>query len=145
MLTFRNIDVSPDDHVSEWGVEGLLTAIERGEARHWDRIVEWAKRDDSPEFREALAEALDLAEGGGAAWIRNVLARLDESPKQRTLRRLNAAWRSSGLSRAAFAARLGTSGSRMSTYLNGSTTPSAEMLEAMEHLAQQLRDQRTPA
>lgn len=145
MLKFRNIEASPQDHVSGWGVEGLLTAIERGDASHWDRIAEWAKRDLDSGFREELAEALDLAEGGGAAWIRLVIQRFDETAKQSSLRRINAAWRASGLSRAAFAARLGTSASRMSTYLSGATIPSAELLAAMEQLAEQRRQRRTPA
>jgi transcriptional regulator with XRE-family HTH domain len=40
----------------------------------------------------------------------------------------------SGLSQAAFASRLGTSASRMSTYLRGEVTPSASLLIRAQRL-----------
>ena len=38
MLKFRNIDVSPNDPVEEWGVEGILCAFERGHVDDWRKI-----------------------------------------------------------------------------------------------------------
>lgn len=145
MLKFRNIDIDPSHHVSEWGVEGLLTAIERGDAGHWDRIVAWAAREPTGQFRADLAEALSLADGGGRAWISAVLRRQEETPHERLLRRMRLALRTSGLSQADFAREIGTSASRFSTYLSGGTVPSAEIVERMEQLAEQYRLSRLPA
>ena len=39
MLKFRNLNVTPEDPVDTWGVEGLLTAIERGGAVDWAKIT----------------------------------------------------------------------------------------------------------
>jgi len=39
MLMFRNIDVDPSQPVAEWGVEGILSAIERGSAIDWGRVL----------------------------------------------------------------------------------------------------------
>jgi transcriptional regulator with XRE-family HTH domain len=44
----------------------------------------------------------------------------------------------SGLSKAQFAARIGTSPSRLSTYLNGKVTPSAALMVRMRRLAGRL-------
>lgn len=41
--------------------------------------------------------------------------------------------RASGLSRAEFASRIGTSASRLSTYATGKVTPSAALLVRMRH------------
>jgi len=45
----------------------------------------------------------------------------------------------SGLDRSAFAKRIGTSASRLSTYASGKVTPSAAMLLRMQHLAERCR------
>jgi len=38
MLKFRNIDISPNDPVEKWGVEGILCAFERGYIGDWRKI-----------------------------------------------------------------------------------------------------------
>lgn len=35
-LKFRNLGVTPDDPVEQWGVEGILAAIDRGSLRYWN-------------------------------------------------------------------------------------------------------------
>lgn len=39
-LRFRNIDATPDDPVSRWGVEGMSAALDRGYAQHWSRMAQ---------------------------------------------------------------------------------------------------------
>ena len=36
-LAFRNLDVSPDAPVEDWGFEGLLAAVDRGDLTDWRR------------------------------------------------------------------------------------------------------------
>ena len=38
MLKFRNLNISPDDPVEKWGVEGILCAFERGHIGDWRKI-----------------------------------------------------------------------------------------------------------
>lgn len=47
----------------------------------------------------------------------------------------------SGLSKSEFASRIGTSASRLSTYLSGSVTPSASLLLRMQTVSQRERDE----
>lgn len=38
-LAFRNVDASPEDQVSEWPLEAIQTALERGGLSHWRRLT----------------------------------------------------------------------------------------------------------
>lgn len=85
-----------------------------------------------------LEEALELADDAGAARVlRLALEHVRASESERLGWRIREyRWRTS-LTQADFARAVGTSPSRMSTYINGSVTPSAVMLERMRHLAEQ--------
>jgi len=56
----------------------------------------------------------------------------EEQERAEVVSRVRKAKESSGLTSSQFAARIGTSASRFSTYLNGSVMPSAAMLVRME-------------
>jgi hypothetical protein len=56
MLKFRNLDISPSDPVEQWGVEGILTAFERGSYNDWRKV--WQARKDSAKVREDVAQAV---------------------------------------------------------------------------------------
>lgn len=77
-VTFRNIDVTPDDPVEEFG-----------------------------EIADTLVEVFETAEDSGVV----------------------------GALRCAFARRIGTSRTRLNTYLTGRTTPSAAVLVRSERVA----------
>ena len=139
MLQFRNITVTPSDPVVDWGVEGLLTAIERGGIEHWSAILREVQRAVSAEFREELEEALAIADGGGKYVLQRALLREDESPEQRVQRRLRQSFRATGFSQQRFADELGTSQPRLSTYLSGKVVPSASLLEHAEVIAARRR------
>jgi DNA-binding transcriptional regulator YiaG len=92
---------------------------------------------------QALAEALKITESAGIAGaMRYVLqdARLTDS--ERVARRICDCVRGSGLTQAEFAARLGTSQSRLSTYVSGSVTPSAILLDRIEAVSNAAKSQR---
>jgi DNA-binding transcriptional regulator YiaG len=132
-LRFRNIDVSPDAAVEEWGFEGILTAIDRGTLTDWRRIQRAVDADPWGAVAIDLEDALDAAEDrGAAAALRHALARsrdrresAERSAVAEELRDLQA---QSGLTQGEFARHLGTSRSRLNTYLNGRVTPAATVL-----------------
>jgi hypothetical protein len=140
-LTFRNINVTPDDPVEQWGVEGLLAAIDRGSLPHWRRIAAAIRADPWGPVAQQVEQALGLAEDVGvAATLRRVLASTREDAeafaRAEVRRRLASLVEDSGLSAAEFAQRLGTSASRMSTYLTGKVVPSAALLVRSEMVSQ---------
>lgn len=79
-----------------------------GTAELIEGLLERARRDAAADEREEVA-----------AEVRQIVAR-------------------SGLGRAELAARIGTSASRLSTYLNGKVTPSAALMVRMRRLADRL-------
>lgn len=139
-LKFRNLDVTPDDPVEKWGVEGLLAAVDRGSLPHWRRIVAAFRSDPWGTVAQDLEQACDLAEDAGvAATLRRVLATArrdaDLRAREEVRRRLRGLVEDSGLTAAEFARRLGTSASRMSTYLSGKVVPSAALLIRSETIS----------
>lgn len=139
-LKFRNLNVSPQDPVEHWGFEGLLAAVERGDINDWRRIAQALLED--PRGKVA-AELEDVAEAAENPAIPSLLQRIlrqarkdSEAEERRTVaRELQQALEASGLDRAQFAARLGTSQSRLSTYLNGKVVPSATVLVRARSIA----------
>lgn len=76
-LKFRNLNVTPDDPVEQWGVEGLLTAIDRGSLKHWHRIIAAVTADPDGHVTKDLAQATEMAEDVGvAALMRRLLDRV---------------------------------------------------------------------
>lgn len=139
-LTFRNLDVTPDDPVERWGVEGLLAAIDRGSLPHWQRIAAAFRSDPWGVVAQDLEQALGLAEDAGVvATLRRLLADARRDPdvhaRAEVRRRLRSLLADSGLTAAEFARRLGTSASRLSTYLSGKVVPSAALLVRSETVA----------
>lgn len=135
-LRFRNLEVSPDDPVELWGVEGILTAIERGGVDDWRKVVRTAVADPSGEVAADLAQALEIAEApGSVAAVRAMLTFATLPAREATVLRLRQAYLSTEYSQAEAARRLDTSASRLSTYLSGKVMPSAEFLVRIEALA----------
>lgn len=93
----------------------------------------WAEPDS--EVAADLAEALELAEDTGVATaLRRSLDRARMSEAER-LGGMIAEWvRASGLIQAQFAREIGTSASRLSTYVSGTVVPSAVLAQRMRRL-----------
>ncbi|MGH3732950.1 MAG: helix-turn-helix domain-containing protein [Acidimicrobiales bacterium] len=119
-----------------WPFEGVLTALERGTLPDWRRlahaIVEQPWGTVAGTVEEALS--LELPYGVGNL-MRTVIdtARRDRARAERVevAREIDAIIKRSKLSRAEFTRRIGTSPSRLSTYVAGSVTPSASMVVRM--------------
>lgn len=78
-MTFRNIDVSPDAPVEEWGFEGMLCALERGDVADWQRLYAACADARAVRLRQTLAQALRALERGDihsqlASVFRNALS-----------------------------------------------------------------------
>jgi len=139
-LRFRNIDVDPSDPVERWGFEGLLAAIDRGDLNDWRRVVAAVRRDPWGDVARHLVDVFKVAQDVGVvAALRRALAevRRDAEQAEKTLvvEQVRASITASGLSQREFAQRIGTSASRLSTYRNGSVTPSATLMVRMEAVA----------
>ncbi len=143
-LRFRNLTISPADPVEEWGVEGLLAAVDRGSLPDWRRITEAVKAEPWGPFTTQLLQALELAEDRG---VRKTLERavlharadVEQAARREVRRRLATLVRESGLTAAEFAVRLGTSPSRLSTYLSGKVVPSAALVVRAERITERAR------
>ncbi len=132
-LRFRNVDAKPSDPVASWPLEALQTALERGDlldhrrivaeiaadpwgpvARRVEQLLDWSNPYGTERYmRRAIARARDRWETREREWVRT---------------QLHEALHASGLTQGEFALRLGTSASRLSTYLRGSVVPSATLI-----------------
>jgi hypothetical protein len=132
-LLFRNVDASADDPVETWPSEALATALERGSLTHWRRIRRAIDRDPwGP-----LARGVEQIVAGGQPYgvgpgmqraIASARTRWAVEEKRAVAAELVGLVAASGLTAAQFAERLGTSASRMSTYLSGRVMPGAALL-----------------
>jgi DNA-binding transcriptional regulator YiaG len=139
-LKFRNITASPDDPVETWPFEGILAAVERGTLPDWRRLAAAVRADPWGPVAQQILEAIRLSRPYGTAeLLEGVIdgARRHSADEEREevaaeIRELVAR---SGLSRQDFALRLGTSRSRLSTYMSGRVVPSATLMVRMRRIA----------
>jgi DNA-binding transcriptional regulator YiaG len=139
-LAFRNVDASPDDPVSEWPLEAIQTALERGGLEHWRRLGEAIRAEPWGAVARRVEEILTYSRPYGVAEVmERSIARAREaaesSERRAVAAEVDALVQASGLSRTEFASRVGTSASRLSTYATGKVTPSAALLVRMRRVA----------
>ena len=132
-LKFRNITASVDDPVETWPFEGVMAAVERGTLPDWRRLAAAIRADPWGPVARQVLEAVEISRPYGTRELLTAVierARQDTADAEREqvageVRDLVAR---SGLSRQDFALRLGTSRSRLSTYMAGKVTPSATLM-----------------
>lgn len=139
-LAFRNLEVSPDDPVETWPTEAVLTALERGGLSHWQRLTAAIRADPWGPVARRVSEALSLTQSYGIDELMPDMiaaARRDAARAERdqVASEIAALVATSGLSRTEFAARIGTSTTRLSTYATGAVTPSASLLVRIRRVA----------
>ncbi len=139
-LRFRNIDVSPEDPVEVWPTEAVLTSLERGGLAHWRRLAAAIDEDPWGPVARRVEEALEVSRPYGVGVVMaDVLAaarrRAERAERSTVAAEITRLQVSSGMTRAEFAAAIGTSVSRLSTYLSGKVTPSAALLVRMRRVA----------
>ena len=136
-VKFRNVDASPTDDVRTWPYEALVAVIDRGLVPDWKPVFAEIRRSPWGTVARRVERYLTYREpdGAGALFalaIEHARAQADDSDRAEVAARVRAAVERSGLTRARFAQLVGTSASRLSTYLSGTVTPSAAMLLRME-------------
>jgi predicted XRE-type DNA-binding protein len=136
-LQFRNVDASPQDPVSTWPYEALVTAIERGLIPDWQPIFAELKEQPWGDVARKIERYLSYASNSGvnalfALAINRARENSELRERQEVATRVRKAIATSGLTAAQFAERIGTSASRLSTYATGSVAPSAHMLIRIE-------------
>lgn len=138
-LVFRNLAITPDAPVSSWPTEAVQIALERGDLDDWGRIVVEIEREPWGRTARQVEEVLSYSRPYGVAELmESVLAdvRLAAEGRERedVAAEVRDAIERSGLRRAEFACRIGTSASRLSTYTTGRVTPSATMMLRIRRL-----------
>lgn len=139
-LVFRNVAISPSDPVSEWPQEAIQTALERGGLKHWQRLAAAIEAEPWGPVARRIEEVLGYSRpyGVGAAFERAIARSRDAveaAEREAVADEIGHLVHESGLSRAEFASRVGTSASRLSTYVSGKVTPSAALLLRMRRIA----------
>ena len=141
-VTFRNVEASPDDDVRTWPYEALVTVVDRGLVGDWQPVFAEIRRSPWGPVVRRIERYLSYREPDGvgtlfALAIERARDDADRAAKAEVAARVRAAVNRSGLTNADFAELVGTSASRLSTYLNGKVTPSAALLVRIERAGAQ--------
>ena len=143
-LRFRNVTASPDDPVETWPFEGILAAVERGTMPDWRRLAVAIQTDPWGPVAQQVLDAIRLSHPYGTTeLLEGVVARARKlavkSERAAVAAEVRTLVEGSGLSQQDFAERIGTSRSRLSTYMSGSVVPSAALIVRMRRVAGQAR------
>ena len=143
-VVFRNVDASPTDDVSTWPYEALVTVIDRGLVCDWKPIFDEMRRSPWGRVARRVEKYLSYREPDGVSTLFALAIgrpRIDAENADRAAvaARVRDAVAGSGLTDGEFARLVGTSASRLSTYLSGKVTPSAAMLVRIERVAEDIQ------
>ena len=139
-LKFRNVSSSPQDPVESWPFEGILAAVDRGTLPDWRRLAAAIRADPWGPVAQQVLEAIRLSHPYGTSELLDGVvsrARLEAADSERgeVASEIRKLVDDSGLSRQDFADRIGTSRSRLSTYISGKVVPSASLMVRMRRVA----------
>jgi DNA-binding transcriptional regulator YiaG len=141
-LAFRNLTITPQAPVWQWPTEAVQAALERGDLTDWHRIAAEIRVSPWGVTARQLEEVLSYTHPYGVSEaMQTVLSRAREragaDERAAVATAIQEAIERSGLSQAEFAARIGTSPSRLSTYASGKVTPSAALMTRISRIADQ--------
>ena len=139
-VAFRNVDALPTDDVRTWSYEALVTVIDRGLVSDWQPVFTELRRSPWGKLARRVEQYVSYREPDGVSTLFTLAierARIDVKSADRAdvATRVRTAVSGSGLTNSEFARLVGTSASRLSTYLSGKVIPSAAMLVRMERAA----------
>lgn len=139
-VEFRNVDASPADDVRTWPYEALVTTIDRGLVDDWKPIFVELRQSPWGRVARRVERYLSYREPDGvsalfALAIERARGDTEKVDRAEVAERVRDAVERSGLSNGEFARLVGTSASRLSTYLSGKVVPSAAMLLRIERAA----------
>ena len=137
---FRNVDGSPEDHVATWPYEAIVTTLERGLVSDWQPLFVEIRRSPWGKVARSIERLLsyESIQGVGPLFTRAIANARDAAERrdrEEVAQRVRAAVADSGMTAGRFADLVGTSASRLSTYMSGKVTPSAAMLVRIERMA----------
>jgi DNA-binding transcriptional regulator YiaG len=132
-LTFRNLTIDPSEPVANWPTEAVLAALERGDLADWHRLAAEIARQPWGRTARTVEEVLGFSRPYGVAEameavVARARGRAERREREAVAAEIREAVERSGLTRAELASRLGTSASRLSTYLTGKVMPSATFM-----------------
>ena len=139
-LRFRNVDADPGDDVGTWPYEALVATIDRGLVADWRPVFAEVRRSPWGTVARRIERYLGYRDPDGVSTlfelaVERARAEAESADRAEVVARIRAAVERAGVTKAQFAALVGTSASRLSTYLNGSVTPSAALLMRIERTA----------
>ncbi|MGE4426739.1 MAG: helix-turn-helix domain-containing protein [Solirubrobacteraceae bacterium] len=139
-VAFRNVDVSSSDPVATWPTEAVQAALERGGLTEWRRLALEIRERPWGRTARRVEEVLTHSRPYGAAELmESALAhardRAERIERAQVAEEIRTLIRETGLTQAAFASAIGTSASRLSTYVNGTVVPSATLVVRMRGVA----------
>jgi hypothetical protein len=132
-VAFRNLRIGPDRPVSEWPAEGVQAALERGDLREWRRIGDEIRADPWGRTARQVEEVLGHSRPYGVtSLMEHAIAaareRAEEAERAAVATELKGLVASAAVTQAEFARSIGTSASRLSSYVNGAVVPSATLM-----------------
>lgn len=138
---FRNVAGHRLDPVDLWPYEGMVEVIEHGVLEDWRPLVGHIRRHPWGRVARNLEDYLGYCEDPRLEGFFHLMldrARDDAHQRERdaVVALIHQLVDDSGLSRGEFARQIGTSPSRLSTYLSGKVVPSATAVERMRHLVE---------
>ena len=139
-LRFRNVDADPADDVGTWPYEALVTAIDRGLVPDWRPVFAEIRRSPWGPVARRVERYLGYRDPDGvstlfALAVDRARKEIEYADRTEVVARIRTAVERAGVTKAEFAASVGTSASRLSTYLSGKVTPSAALLMRIERTA----------
>lgn len=139
-LRFRNVDADPADDVTTWPYEALVAVIDRGLVPDWRPVFADIQRSPWGPVARRVERYLGYRDPDGvstlfALAVQHARDAAKCADRAEVVARVSAAVERAGVSQAQFAATIGTSASRLSTYLSGKVTPSAALLIRIERTA----------
>ncbi len=139
-VAFRNLRIRPDRPVAEWPTEAVQTALERGGLPEWRRLAREVRANPWGPTARRIEEVLSHSRPYGAAElmeraIAGARAQAEEAERANVAAELRDHVASTAVTQAEFAKRMGTSPSRMSSYVNGEVMPSAALMVRARNVA----------
>ena len=132
-VAFRNVVATPSDPVDTWPFEALVETLERGLVPDWQPMLADIRRHPWGRVARRVGRWAAMLEGDPAARlftlaIERARQRREADERDEVAHEIRDAIAGSGMTAAEFAASVGTSASRLSTYATGRVVPSATML-----------------
>ena len=139
-VTFRNVSTRPTDPVGQWPTEAVRAALERGGLAEWRRLASEIRTEPWGPIARRVEEVLGHSRPYGVAElfervIEDARGRAEADERATVSAELRELIASTGCTQAEFARRIGTSPSRLSSYVNGAVVPSATLMVRARNVA----------